>query len=51
MKIDRMMFNRFADSIRDDQAVIVAVEAGNWELARGSALGANTWANPKSITR
>ncbi len=33
MKIDRMMFDRFADSIRDDKAVAAAVEAGDWEFA------------------
>ena len=31
MKIDRMLFDRFADTIRRDQIVKKAVEAGHWE--------------------
>ncbi len=32
MKIDRMLFDRFADTIRADGTVKRAVEAGNWDL-------------------
>ena len=32
MKIDRMLFDRFADTIRADGIVKKAVEAGNWDL-------------------
>ena len=32
MKIDRMLFDRFADTVRTDGVVKKAVEAGNWEL-------------------
>ena len=32
MKIDRMLFDRFADTVRADSVVKKAVEAGNWEL-------------------
>ena len=32
MKIDRMLFDRFADTVRADGVVKKAVEAGNWEL-------------------
>ena len=32
MKIDRMLFDRFADTIRTDGIVKKAVEAGNWDL-------------------
>ena len=32
MKIDRMLFDRFADTVRGDGVVKKAVEAGNWEL-------------------
>ena len=32
MKIDRMLFDRFADTVRVDCVVKKAVEAGNWEL-------------------
>ena len=32
MKIDRMLFDRFADTIRANSVVKKAVEAGNWEL-------------------
>ncbi|MCY4513856.1 MAG: DEAD/DEAH box helicase family protein [Candidatus Tectomicrobia bacterium] len=31
MKIDRMMFERFADTIRQDETVKEAVEAGRWD--------------------
>ena len=31
MKIDRMMFERFADTVREDDAVKKAVEAGQWD--------------------
>ena len=31
MKIDRMLFDRFADTIRDDDTVRSAVEAGQWD--------------------
>ncbi len=30
MKIDRMFFDRFADTVRDDQTIAEAVEAGQW---------------------
>ena len=32
MKIDRMLFDRFADTVRANSVVKKAVEAGNWEL-------------------
>ena len=32
MKIDRMLFDRFADTIRTNETVSKAVEAGNWDL-------------------
>ena len=32
MKIDRMLFDRFANTVRADSVVKKAVEAGNWEL-------------------
>ena len=32
MKIDRMLFDRFADTVRTDGVVKKAVESGNWEL-------------------
>ncbi len=31
MKIDRMLFDRFADTVRDDDTVKNAVEAGQWD--------------------
>ena len=31
MKIDRMMFERFADTVRQDETVREAVEAGRWD--------------------
>ena len=31
MKIDRMLFERFADTVREDDAVKKAVEAGQWD--------------------
>ena len=31
MKIDRMLFDRFADTVRSDAAVKKAVEAGDWD--------------------
>ena len=31
MKIDRMLFDRFADTVREDAAVREAVEAGQWD--------------------
>ena len=31
MKIDRMMFDRFADRVREDATVKEAVEAGQWD--------------------
>ena len=31
MKIDRMLFDRFADTVRADHAVAEAVEAGQWD--------------------
>ena len=31
MKIDRMFFNRFADTVRGDEAIVRAVEAGEWD--------------------
>ena len=31
MKIDRMMFDRFADAVRQDETVKQAVEAGRWD--------------------
>ena len=31
MKIDRMMFDRFADTVRQDETVKQAVEAGRWD--------------------
>ena len=33
MKIDRMLFDRFADTVRDDSVVKEAVEAGQWDRA------------------
>ena len=32
MKIDRMLFDRFADTVRADEVVKNAVEAGDWDL-------------------
>ena len=32
MKIDRMLFDRFADTVRMNETVAKAVEAGNWDL-------------------
>ena len=32
MKIDRMLFDRFADTVRTNETVRQAVEAGNWDL-------------------
>ena len=32
MKIDRMLFDRFADTVRANETVRQAVEAGNWDL-------------------
>jgi len=32
MKIDRMLFDRFADTVRANQTITKAVEAGNWDL-------------------
>ena len=32
MKIDRMLFDRFADAVRANGVVKTAVEAGNWDL-------------------
>ncbi len=32
MKIDRMLFDRFADTVRANETVSKAVEAGNWDL-------------------
>ena len=32
MKIDRMLFDRFADTVRANETVSRAVEAGNWDL-------------------
>ena len=32
MKIDRMFFDRFADTVRADSVVKKAIEAGNWDL-------------------
>ena len=32
MKIDRMLFDRFADTVRTNETVAKAVEAGNWDL-------------------
>ena len=32
MKIDRMLFDRFADTVRTDETVKKAVEANNWDL-------------------
>ena len=32
MKIDRMLFDRFADTVRADDTVKKAVEAGDWDL-------------------
>ena len=31
MKIDRMMFDRFADTVRQDETVRLAVESGRWD--------------------
>ena len=33
MKIDRMLFDRFADAVRDDEALREAVESGRWDFA------------------
>jgi len=33
MKIDRMLFDRFADTVREDPVVAEAVEAERWDLA------------------
>ena len=32
MKIDRMLFDRFADDVRSDEAIRAAAEAGQWDL-------------------
>jgi type I restriction enzyme R subunit len=32
MKIDRMIFSRFGDTVREDQKIVAAVEAGQWDL-------------------
>ena len=32
MKIDRMLFDRFSDTVRTNETVKKAVEAGNWDL-------------------
>ena len=32
MKIDRMLFDRFADTVRADETVRMAVENGNWDI-------------------
>ena len=32
MKVDRMLFDRFADDVRDDEAIRAAAEAGQWDL-------------------
>ena len=32
MKIDRMLFDRFADAVRANGVVKKAIEAGNWDL-------------------
>ena len=31
MKIDRMFFNRFAETVREDETIAKAVEAGQWD--------------------
>jgi type I restriction enzyme R subunit len=31
MKIDRMFFQRFEDTVREDPAIVAAVEAGQWD--------------------
>ena len=31
MKIDRMFFDRFADTVREDETIAKAVEAGQWD--------------------
>ena len=31
MKIDRMLFDRFADTVRRDETIVTAIEAGEWE--------------------
>ena len=31
MRIDRMFFDRFADTVREDQTIVQAVEAGQWD--------------------
>ena len=31
MKVDRMLFDRFADTVRDDEEIKTAVEAGQWD--------------------
>ena len=31
MRIDRMFFDRFADTVRQDETIVQAVEAGQWE--------------------
>ncbi len=31
MKIDRMLFDRFADTVREDPTIVEAVEAGQWD--------------------
>ena len=33
MKIDRMLFDRFSDAVREDSTIRDAVEAGQWERA------------------
>ena len=32
MKVDRMLFDRFAAQVRDDEAIRTAAEAGQWDL-------------------
>ena len=31
MKIDRMFFDRFADTVREDATIVEAVESGQWD--------------------
>ena len=33
MKVDRMLFDRFADTVREDETIKNAVEAGQWDQA------------------
>ena len=32
MKVDRMLFDRFADQVRDDDTIKTAAEAGQWDI-------------------